>query len=118
MAAVVVVSTFPNEDVAASVARALVTKRLVACVNLVRDVRSIYRWGAKIEDSPEVLAIMKTTDARVAALRGRLKALHPYDVPEIIELPVAGGHAPYLEWIATATGSRSGKSRSTRPGRK
>jgi periplasmic divalent cation tolerance protein len=100
MAVVVLFSTFPNADVAASVARTLVDEKLCACVNLVLGVRSIYRWRDAICDEPEVLAIVKTTDERVAALQVRLVELHPYEVPETIVVPTIGGHAPYLAWVA------------------
>lgn len=96
---VVVVSTFPSQDAAASVARTLVEERLAACVNIVPAIRSIYRWESAIHDEAEVLAIIKTTAERLVAMRERLVELHPYDVPEAIELPVAGGHAPYLAWV-------------------
>ena len=98
-AVVVVLSTFPSADVAATVARTLVEERLAACVNIVPAVRSIYRWESAIHDDAEALAIIKTTAARVVAMRDRLVELHPYDVPEAIELPVAGGHTPYLAWV-------------------
>jgi periplasmic divalent cation tolerance protein len=96
---VVVLSTFPSVEVAATVARTLVEERLAACVNVVAPVQSIYRWEGAIHDAAEVLAIIKTTAARVVAMRDRLVELHPYDVPEAIELPVAGGHTPYLAWV-------------------
>ena len=113
MPAVVVFSTFPNEDVAATIARALVDEQLAACVNLVPAVRSIYRWQGKTEDAGEVLAVIKTTAARLPALRARLVALHPYDVPEVIALRAAGGHAPYLAWIEASAKARGrGRSRS------
>ena len=99
MSVVVVLSTFPSQDVAAAVARTLVEERLAACVNIVPAVRSIYRWESTIHDDAEVLAIIKTTVERVVAMRDRLVELHPYDVPEAIELPVAGGHTPYLAWV-------------------
>ena len=99
MSVVVVLSTFPSADVAAAVARTLVEERLAACVNIVPAVRSIYRWDGVIRDDAEVLAIIKTTVERVVAMRERLVELHPYDVPEAIELPVAGGHTPYLAWV-------------------
>lgn len=99
MSVVVVFSTFPNPDKAAEVARILVDERLCACVNLVPAVRSIYRWQDAIHDEAETLAVIKTTAERVAALQARLVELHPYDVPEAIVLPVAGGHAPYLAWV-------------------
>jgi periplasmic divalent cation tolerance protein len=99
MAVIVVFSTFPSAEVAAEIARTLVDERLCACVNLVPAVRSIYRWQGKVCDEPEVLAIVKTTDERLAALQGRLVELHPYDVPEALAVPIAGGHAPYLAWV-------------------
>ncbi|MEP6866336.1 MAG: divalent-cation tolerance protein CutA [Deltaproteobacteria bacterium] len=99
MSVVVVLSTFPSSEKAAEIARVLVDERLAACVNLVPAVRSIYRWQGAIHDDVEVLAIMKTTAERAAALRDRLIALHPYDVPEAIVLPVTDGPAPYLAWL-------------------
>jgi periplasmic divalent cation tolerance protein len=99
MSVVVVLSTFPSSEKAAEIARVLVDERLCACVNLVPAVRSIYRWQGAIHDDAEVLAIVKTTAERAAALRDRLIALHPYDVPEAIVLPVTDGHAPYLAWL-------------------
>ncbi|HUJ62403.1 MAG TPA: divalent-cation tolerance protein CutA [Kofleriaceae bacterium] len=103
MSAVVVFSTFARREVAAEVARALVEERLAACVSLAPGVTSIYRWNDAIEESDEVLAIIKTTADRLDALRARLVALHPYELPEVIALPVAGGHAPYLAWIDAQT---------------
>jgi periplasmic divalent cation tolerance protein len=103
MSVVVVFSTFPGPDKAAEVARTLVEERLCACVNLLPAIRSIYRWHDAIHDEGETLAIVKTTAERVEALRDRLVALHPYDVPEVIVLPVTGGHAPYLAWVTGET---------------
>ena len=99
MSVVVVLSTFPSSEKAAEIARVLVDERLCACVNLVPAVRSIYRWQGAIHDDAEVLAIVKTTAERVQALRDRLIALHPYELPEALVLPVADGHAPYLAWV-------------------
>jgi periplasmic divalent cation tolerance protein len=118
MPATVVFSTFPSEHVATKIARVLVHERLVACVNVVPGVRSIYRWKDEIDDSREVLAIMKTTAARATALRARIIELHPYEVPEVIAVAVAAGHAPYLDWIETVTDSRSDRSRASRRGGK
>jgi periplasmic divalent cation tolerance protein len=100
MAIVVVFSTFPGPDRAAEVARALVAEQLAACVNLVPAVRSIYRWQGELQDETETLAIMKTTAERLDALTARLLALHPYEVPEVIAVPVSGGSGPYLAWLA------------------
>src|SRR6266446_5979655 len=100
MPAVVALSTFPSKAKAAEILRILVEERLCACANLVPAVRSIYRWQDEICDEPEALAIIKTTSERVDALRLRIVALHPYDVPEVIVLPIEGGHAAYLAWLA------------------
>jgi periplasmic divalent cation tolerance protein len=101
MAVIVVFSTFPSEDKAADIARTLVSEQLCACVSLVPPVRSIYRWQGEICDERETLAIIKTTRERFAALRDRLIELHPYEVPELIALPVEAGHEPYLDWVAS-----------------
>ncbi len=103
MPVAVVFSTFPSADKAAEVGRALVAEQLAACVNLVPSVRSIYRWQGELQDDTETLAIIKTTDERLAALTARLIALHPYELPEVIALPVTGGSAPYLAWVASET---------------
>lgn len=100
MPVLVVLSTFPNPDKAAEVARTLVNEQLAACVNLVRQIRSIYRWQGEISDDTETLAVIKTTDERFEAMRARLVELHPYEVAEVIALPIEGGHAPYLAWVA------------------
>jgi len=100
VAALVVFSTFPDADTAARVARALVEQQLAACVNVVPAVRSIYRWEGKVCDEAETLAVIKTTAERYTALAARIAELHPYQVPEVIALPLADGHPPYLAWLA------------------
>jgi periplasmic divalent cation tolerance protein len=100
MPVIVVFSTFPTEDKAAEIARTLVSEGHAACANLVPPVRSIYRWQGQICDERETLAIIKTTRERFEALRERLVALHPYEVPEVIAVPVEAGHAPYLAWVS------------------
>lgn len=99
----VVFITTPTADVAAQIARALVEERLAACGNVVPGLRSIYRWEGEIHDEAEALLVLKTTRARFEALRERALALHPYEVPEVIALPIEAGSAPYLEWIAAET---------------
>jgi len=99
----VVLCTFPNPEKAAEVARVLVEERLAACVNLTPPVRSIYAWKGAIEDDQETLAIIKTADARFEALSKRIVELHPYEVPEVIALPIVEGHAPYLAWLLDNT---------------
>jgi periplasmic divalent cation tolerance protein len=97
--AYVVLMTFPDRERALACARALVDERLAACVNVLGDVRSIYRWQGAVHDDAEVLCVAKTTPERFEALRARVVALHPYEVPEVIALSIEAGHAPYLEWI-------------------
>jgi len=92
-------TTLPSAEAAATVARVLVEEQLAACVNLVPGVRSIYRWQGAVVDDAEVLCLIKTSRDRLAALTARLIALHPYEVPELVTLPVDGGHAPYLAWV-------------------
>jgi len=84
---VVVLMTFPDRERALALGRTLVEERLAACVNVLPEVRSIYRWEGEVCDEPEVLCLLKTTAARVEALRARAVALHPYQVPEVIALP-------------------------------
>ena len=98
----VVLSTVPPDERGAALARALVDERLAACVNLVPGLRSIYRWAGAVQDDAETLAIIKTTRGRLPALLARLPALHPYEVPEAIALPVTAGHLPYLAWVAAS----------------
>lgn len=100
MAVAVVFSTFPDPDKAAEIARVLVDEQLAACVNIVPSVRSIYRWQGQVCNEAETLAIIKTTVERLDALTARLTELHPYDVPEVVAIPVTGGHEPYLAWVA------------------
>ena len=86
------------------VGRVLLESRLVACVNLLPGTRSLYRWQDRIEDAAEVLVLMKTRRERLPELEVALAAMHPYEVPEILVLPVAAGAANYLTWLATETG--------------
>lgn len=95
----VALSTAPNADKAADIARALVRDGLAACVNIVPGVRSIYYWDGELCDSAEVMCVIKTRADRVEALRERLVALHPYEVPELVVMDVTGGHEPYLSWV-------------------
>lgn len=98
---VVLLSTVATRDDAERIAQALVERRLAACVNVVPGVVSVYRWKGKVEKEGELLLVIKTRGERLEDLKGALLAgLHPYEVPELVVLPVAGGHAPYLDWIA------------------
>jgi periplasmic divalent cation tolerance protein len=101
--ALVVLVTAPSAEEAARMARALVEERLAACGNVVPGLRSIYRWEGKVQEEAEALLLLKTTRRRFEALRARVRSLHPYEVPEVIALPVEAGHPAYLEWIAAST---------------
>jgi periplasmic divalent cation tolerance protein len=96
---IIVLSTCPDEDTAATVARTLVTERLAACVNCLAAVRSIYEWEGNVAHEPEVLLLIKTCGERFDELEVRLKSMHPYQVPEIIALPVVAGSEGYLAWL-------------------
>jgi periplasmic divalent cation tolerance protein len=100
----VVLITVPSEDVAATIAKAVVEERLAACANIVHGVRSIYRWEGEVEDDTEVLMIVKTRRELFDRLAARVKDLHPYSVPEVIALPVVEGLADYTRWIGKSTG--------------
>jgi periplasmic divalent cation tolerance protein len=101
---IVILTTCPDEAVAARIARDLVESGLAACVSRVGPVHSTYRWQGDIQDEPEVLLVIKTVSARYSELEMRLKSLHPYEVPEIIALPVTRGSTQYLAWLGGAVG--------------
>ena len=92
--------TCPDDAVAGRIATALVDERLAACVNLLPGVRSVYRWQDRVEHAGEVLLLAKTTPARFAALRDRVVALHPYELPEVVAVEIGPSLPAYLEWIA------------------
>ena len=86
-------------DVAASLARTLVEAGVAACVNAINEIESTYRWDGAIEQQRETLLLIKTRADRFDALRASILAHHPYELPEIIAVPVTAAHAPYLDWI-------------------
>jgi periplasmic divalent cation tolerance protein len=100
---VVVLVTAGSAEEAARIARTLVEERLAACGNVVGPVRSIYRWKDAVEDAAEHLLVLKARAADAAAVEARVRALHSYEVPEMLALPVQAGSASYLAWIAEAT---------------
>ena len=99
-APVIVLSAIGAQSDAERVATSLVEERLAACVNIVPGVVSIYRWKGNVEQEPELLLVIKTLAERVDALKARLLELHPYELPEVVVIPIGGGHGAYLEWIA------------------
>jgi Uncharacterized protein involved in tolerance to divalent cations len=95
----------PDAACAQGIAEALVGERLAACVNRVPGISSTYRWHGTVTTDSEVLLLIKTTTGRFEALRTRLLQLHPYELPELIAVPVGHGHKAYLEWVrANVTG--------------
>jgi periplasmic divalent cation tolerance protein len=93
-------STFPDVALAHRVAHQLVEEKLAACANIFPAVESIYRWKEKIENSNEIMVLFKISEDRQLAFQEKLRALHPYEVPEIIFVPVVGGLPEYLSWVA------------------
>jgi periplasmic divalent cation tolerance protein len=96
---IVILSTCANEEDAARLARALVEARVAACVNIVPSVRSFYRWKGAVEDSAECLLVIKSSRSLLDALRSVLEKAHPYELPELIALPIVDGAPNYLNWL-------------------
>lgn len=94
-----ILTTCPDAQVADTIAHGLVAERLAACVNVLPPVQSVYRWQGKVESSEERLLVIKARAADYAALERRIRELHPYDVPEVIALPIETGLAAYLAWL-------------------
>ena len=99
---IVVFVTCPNRLVARRIATAVVTKRLAACVNLLPGIESTFRWEGKTDRAKEVLLVIKTTRRRFGALAHAIQRLHPYEVPEVIAVPITHGIGSYLGWVATS----------------
>jgi periplasmic divalent cation tolerance protein len=101
-----VVTTIGSKDGAEQLAVQLVERRLAACVNIVGPIRSVYRWKEKIEREEEHLLLIKTTMERAAKLQAAIKELHPYELPECVELAIEGGSEAYLAWLAGEVGGQ------------
>jgi periplasmic divalent cation tolerance protein len=91
--------TAPSTDVGRDIAHALLDRKLAACVNIIPSITSLYTWEGELCVDEEVLLIIKTTTSTFDALNSAVKKIHPYDVPEILALPVAAGSKDYLDWI-------------------
>jgi periplasmic divalent cation tolerance protein len=112
---VLLMSTFPNLEDLGEIAATLVGENLCACVNILRESLSIYRWNGEIVTNKEVLCLIKTSRGRQAALVARLTELHPYEVPEIITLPTSSVNEPYLRWVGEMTQPPSPAATTTEP---
>src|SRR5438445_8784670 len=93
-------STFPDAETARKISNQLVAEKLAACANILPSVESIYRWKGKIELGNETFVFFKVSEDRQSAFQDKLRSLHPYDVPDIIFVPVASGLSAYLQWVA------------------
>jgi periplasmic divalent cation tolerance protein len=97
-------STFPDQETAREISNELVTKELAACANILPGVESIYRWKEKIESGNETLVLFKLSEDRQSAFQEKLRSLHPYEVPEIIFIPISSGLPEYLLWVTENCG--------------
>jgi len=96
---VVILVTAANSQEAKTISESLVEQKLIACANIIPSVQSIFRWQGKLESSDEALLIMKSKASHFNNIVAAVKAMHSYDVPEIISLPIAEGNPDYLKWI-------------------
>ncbi len=103
-------STIDDPSKARRIARRLVEERLAACVNIIPNLTSVYKWKGQVETEAECLMIIKTAQGSLSRLCERLAQLHPYDVPEFVAFSIESGHQPYLDWVAKNCGVRSQES--------
>jgi periplasmic divalent cation tolerance protein len=103
MSVLLVLTNLPDRPAAEKLAEALVSGRLAACVNVLAPCRSFYRWKGALQNDEEIPVLVKTTAARYPALEAAIRANHPYELPEIVALPVERGLAAYLSWVAEET---------------
>ena len=97
-------STFPDAEAARRISNQLVAEKLAACANILPAVESIYRWKGNVENANETLVLFKLREDRQSAFQEKLRSLHPYEVPEIIFVPVSSGLPEYLRWVADNCG--------------
>lgn len=102
-ATLLVLTNLPDRDSALALARALVQRRLAACVNVLGACASVYRWNGDIEEATEVPVLVKTRATRYAELEAAIRELHPYELPEVIAVPIVRGLPEYLDWVAEET---------------
>ena len=97
---VLALSAFPNRETAQRISNQLVTEKFAACANILPSIESIYRWKGKLETGTEALAFFKVSEDRQSDFQNKLRSLHPYEVPEIIFVPISSGLPEYLHWVA------------------
>lgn len=103
--AIVVFMTAANTEEASRIAELLVEKNLAACVQILPEMRSVYRWKGEIEKQPEILILAKTVKSKFSELEAEVRAVHSYETPEIVAAPITNGSTPYLEWLSASVGS-------------
>lgn len=103
---IIVFSTCASTEEAERIARAVVTKRLAACVNVIPGVKSVYRWKGEVEDAEETLLVIKSSRALFEELRAEIEKLHSYEVAEVIAMPIVDGSEAYLGWLSRELGER------------
>jgi periplasmic divalent cation tolerance protein len=102
----VVLVTTPDRESALTLARTLLEEGRVACGNILPGMTSVYRWKGELQQDSEALLVLKTHEGMVDELASRIAELHPYDVPEVLAVPVSGGFSPYLDWVLAETVGR------------
>jgi len=105
MKPLLVLTNLPDRAAAESLADALITEQLAACVNILAPCRSVYRWQGSVQHDEEHPMLIKTTEERYAALEQAIRTRHPYELPEIVAVRIERGLAAYLEWVAAETGA-------------
>ena len=103
MSALIVITNAPDREIALKIARALIERKLAACVNILAECTSVYRWRGKLETATEVPLLIKTRAAIYPELEAAIKSLHPYELPEIVAVPIERGSPEYLEWVNAET---------------
>ncbi|MGD8925297.1 MAG: divalent-cation tolerance protein CutA [Thioalkalispiraceae bacterium] len=96
----ILMTTLPDEDQARDIAEMLVTEKLAACINILPMMTSIYEWEGKVEQGEEHLLLIKTDQHSIEAIQNVILDVHPYELPEIVVVPIVGGYEPYLKWIS------------------
>ncbi|HWN30933.1 MAG TPA: divalent-cation tolerance protein CutA [Burkholderiales bacterium] len=105
---ILVITNLPGRDAALKLAHKLIEARLAACVNVMAECTSVYRWKGKIETAPEVPVFIKTLKALFPRLEQMVRQCHPYELPELIAVPIGDGLKAYLDWLAAETLTISG----------
>lgn len=107
MDAILIITNLPDKASAEALAKKLIQERLAACVNIMAACTSVYHWQGKVETAQEIPVLIKTTRQRYEAAEQTIREVHPYELPEIIMVPLAGGLPAYLDWVAAETNTQN-----------